>query len=79
MLSDQNGQSIVGIYKQLIDITTQGATTTTSVADGLRIFEGTLQAEAQSVSGVNLDEEAIDMIQLQRAYQASGTVYPYRV
>ncbi len=72
VLSDQNGQSIVGIYKQLIDITTQGATTTTSVADGLRIFEGTLQAEAQSVSGVNLDEEAIDMIQLQRAYQASA-------
>ncbi len=72
ILSDQDGQSIVGIYKELIDLTTQGATTTASVADGLRIFEGTLQAEAQSISGVNLDEEAIDMIQLQRAYQASA-------
>ncbi len=72
VLDDQDGQSISGIYKQLIDLTTQGATTTASVADGLRIFEGTLQAEAQSVSGVNLDEEAIDMIQLQRAYQASA-------
>jgi len=71
-LSNQDGQTIGGIYQQLIDLTTQGATTTASVADGLRIFEGTLQAEAQSVSGVNLDEEAIDMIQLQRAYQASA-------
>jgi len=71
-LSDQSGRSIGGIYQQLVDVTTQGATTTASIADGLRIFEGTLQAEAQSVSGVNLDEEAIDMIQLQRAYQASA-------
>jgi len=72
LLTGQEGRSISGIYKELIDVTTQGATSTTSVADGLRIFEGTLLAEAQSVSGVNLDEEAIDMIQLQRAYQASA-------
>ena len=71
-LSSQDGRSITGIYQQLIDVTTQGATTTASVADGLRVFEGTLVGEAASVSGVNLDEEAIDMIQLQRAYQASA-------
>ncbi len=71
-LSGEDGQTISGFYKKLIDLTTQGASTTTSIADGLRIFEGTLEAEAQSVSGVNLDEEAIDMIQLQRAYQASA-------
>lgn len=71
-LTDQEGRSIDGIYKQLIDLTTQGATTTASVADGLRTFEGTLEAGATAVSGVNLDEEAIDMIQLQRAYQASA-------
>ena len=72
VLGDQDGRSIGGIYRELIDLTTQGATTTASVADGLRIFEGTLEAGAQAVSGVNLDEEAIDMIQLQRAYQASA-------
>ena len=72
LLSTQGGRSIGGIYQQLVDGTTQGATTTASIADGLRTFEGTLQADAQAVSGVNLDEEAIDMIQLQRAYQASA-------
>ncbi len=71
-LSNHDGKTIGGIYQQLIDLTTQGATTTSAVADGLRTFEGTLEAAAASVSGVNLDEEAIDMIQLQRAYQASA-------
>jgi len=72
VLSDLDGNTLVGIYSQLIDTTAQGATTTASVAQGLRIFEGTLEAKAQAVTGVNLDEEAIDMIQLQRAYQASA-------
>ena len=72
LLSDQAGQSISDIYEQIVDATTQGASTTASIAAGLRTFEGTLEADAQSISGVNLDEEAIDMIQLQRAYQASA-------
>lgn len=72
LLESQDGKSLGGLYQQLIDLTTQGATTTASVAEGLRTFEGTLEAAAASVSGVNLDEEAIDMIQLQRAYQASA-------
>ena len=66
------GQSISGAYDQLVNQTTQGAAISTAVADGLRVFEGTLNASAQAVSGVNLDEEAIEMIQLQRIYQASA-------
>jgi len=71
-VSDQDGRSIGGIYSELIDGITQGATTTASVAEGLRTFEGALQAKSAAITGVNLDEEAIDMIQLQRAYQASA-------
>jgi len=67
-----NVVSISGAYDQLINDTTRGATVTSAVADGFRVFEGTLSASAQAVSGVNLDEEAIDMIQLQRTYQASA-------
>ncbi|MCA9231688.1 MAG: flagellar hook-associated protein FlgK [Planctomycetales bacterium] len=66
------GSSISGAYDQLLNDTTRGATVAAAVADGLRVFEGTLDASAQAVSGVNLDEEAIDMIQLQRTYQASA-------
>ena len=39
---------------------------------GLRIFEATLEAEMQAVSGINLDEEIVEMITLQRVYQASA-------
>jgi len=66
------GNSISGAYNKMLNDTTQGATISEAVADGLRVFEGTLFASAQAVSGVNLDEEAIDMIQLQRSYQASA-------
>ena len=52
--------------------TAQGSTVAASIADGFHVFEQTLQASAQAVSGVNLDEEAIDMMMLQRTYQASA-------
>jgi flagellar hook-associated protein 1 FlgK len=71
-LESLDGGSITGIYDQIVNDTTQGATVSTAVADGLRVFEGTLDASAQAISGVNLDEEAIDMIMLQRTYQASA-------
>lgn len=71
-LTSLDGSSITGIYDSLINETAQGATVAASIADGFGIFEETLLAQAQSVSGVNLDEEAIDMIQLQRTYQASA-------
>jgi flagellar hook-associated protein 1 FlgK len=70
--SSTGGPSITGIYDQLINETTQGATVAGSIADGFRVFEQTLEAKAQATSGVNLDEEAIDMIMLQRTYQASA-------
>jgi flagellar hook-associated protein 1 FlgK len=67
-----NGGTISGVYDQLINETTQGSTVAAAVADGLRTFEATLDAAAQGVSGVSLDEEAIDMIMLQRTYQAAA-------
>lgn len=71
-LGSLDGSTISGVYDQMINDVTQGATVTGSVADGLRVFEGTLQAEVAAVSGVNLDEEAIDMITLQQTYNASA-------
>jgi flagellar hook-associated protein 1 FlgK len=66
------GESFAGLYDKLVNDTAQGAAASGSLADGFRVFEDTLTAAAQSVSGVNLDEEAIDMIMLQQTYQASA-------
>lgn len=71
-LSSYEGSSIREIYDNIINETTQGASISTAVADGLRVFSGTLEGSAQAVSGVNVDEEAIDMILLQQTYQASA-------
>ena len=72
-LTSLDGSSIRGgIYDTIINSTTQGASIAQAVADGQRVFSGTLQAASQGVSGVNLDEEAIDMMMLQRTYQASA-------
>lgn len=71
-LSSLDDNSIRGLYDSIINGTTQGASIAKSVADGQRVFHGTLEATSQGVSGVNLDEEAIDMIALQRTYQASA-------
>lgn len=66
------GSSITGYYDKLVNEIAQGSAAAGSVADGYRVYEDTLTAAAQSVSGVNLDEEAIDMIMLQQTYQASA-------
>ncbi len=71
-LASLNGNSITGIYDQLVNETAQGAAAAGSIADGFEVFEQTLEAQYQSVSGVNIDEEAIDLILLQRTYQASA-------
>ena len=75
-LADANaadgGVSINGVYDQLISETSQGSTVAKSVADGFRVFEQTLDANSQAVSGVNLDEELINLTTYQQAFNASA-------
>lgn len=66
------GATLADSYDQLVNEVTTGSTIASSVADGFAIFEATLQGEEQAISGVNIDEEAINLIQLQRSYQASA-------
>ncbi len=64
--------SLVDLYNQLLNEVTQGSSIAQSVAEGYRVFEGTLEGQGQAVAGVSIDEEAIKMITLQRIYQASA-------
>jgi len=64
--------TLADLYNQLINDVAQGSALAQSVAEGFRAFEGTLEGQLQAVSGVNLDEEAIELITLQRIYQASA-------
>ena len=71
-LESAGGTSIVDIYNGLISNVTQGSSISQSVAEGFRVFEGTLEGQQQAVSGVSIDEEAVKMITLQRIFQASA-------
>jgi len=71
-LESAGNASLSDLYNQLLNEVTQGSAVSKSVADGYRTFEGSLQGQAQAVSGVSIDEEAITMMTLQRIYQASA-------
>jgi flagellar hook-associated protein 1 FlgK len=51
-----------------------GSQSASAAADGFRNFQQTLQGQHLAISGVNIDEEAVKMIEYQRAYQASAKV-----
>jgi len=71
-LASNHDASIMVLYDSLVASVTQGSTVARSVAEGYRVFEETLVGQQLAVSGVNLDEEAVRMITLQRTYQASA-------
>jgi flagellar hook-associated protein 1 FlgK len=71
-LESAGNASLSDLYNQLLNEITQGSSIAQSVAEGFRVFEGTLEGQLQAVSGVSIDEEAIKMITLQRIYQASA-------
>jgi flagellar hook-associated protein 1 FlgK len=71
-LESAGNASLADKYSQMLNEITQGSSVASSVAEGFRTFEGTLQGQQQAVSGVSIDEEAVNMLTLQRIYQASA-------
>jgi flagellar hook-associated protein 1 FlgK len=71
-LESAGNASLSDLYNQLLNEVTQGSSIAQSVAEGFRVFEGTLDGQQQAISGVSLDEEAIKMLTLQRIYHASA-------
>lgn len=71
-LATQGGISIAVMYDGLVAEATQGSTIARATAEGTRVFEETLRAQKMAVSGVNIDEEAINLISFQHSFQASS-------
>ncbi len=71
-LESAGNTSLTDLYSQMLNEVTQGSSVAQSVAQGFRTFESTLQGQQQAVSGVSIDEEAVNMLTLQRIYQASA-------
>jgi flagellar hook-associated protein 1 len=71
-LDSQNGASLSVLYDQMTGNVAQGSAQAKAAANGADTYEATLRGQKSSISGVNLDEESINMIQYQRAYQAAA-------
>lgn len=71
-LESRDGASLSVLYDEMIAETTQGAAVAKAVTDGFEVFHQTLNAQNLAISGVSIDEEAVRMIQYQRAFQASA-------
>jgi flagellar hook-associated protein 1 FlgK len=68
------GASIAAAYEQLTSNVALASQSAGAAADGFRSFQQSLDGQRQAISGVNLDEEAVRMIEYQRTYQASARV-----
>jgi flagellar hook-associated protein 1 FlgK len=73
-LASQGGGTLADAYDQLTSNVATGSQSASAAADGFRNFQQTLQGQHLAISGVNIDEEAVQMIEYQRAYQASAKV-----
>lgn len=71
-LEARDGSTLSDLYDQLIGDSAQGASVARSVAEGFRVFKGTLEGQHLAITGVSIDEEAIRMITYQRTFQASA-------
>jgi flagellar hook-associated protein 1 FlgK len=73
-LGELGGQSIRERYERGVGDLAQKSALATSLAETFTQYASTLETESLSQTGVNLDEEAVKMLQYQRAYQASARV-----
>jgi flagellar hook-associated protein 1 FlgK len=71
-ITSLNGSSIDDTYQAMIDgVSTQTAEAKTN-ADAAQSVQDTLQAQRDSLSGVSLDEEAVNLMKQQQAYQGAA-------
>ncbi len=71
-LPSKNDSTIGVLYDQMVAEVTQAASATQATAEGAAVFTETLSAQKMAVSGVSLDEEAVNMLTYQRSFQAAS-------
>jgi len=67
-----NGASLDDTYQNMITGIATQTNTAQSNATAAAAVQSTLQAQRDSLSGVNLDEEAINLMKQQQAYQGAA-------
>jgi flagellar hook-associated protein 1 FlgK len=71
-LASAGGATISDAYNTLAANITQGSSVAQSNASAAATYETSLQSQQQSISGVSLDTQTVDMLQYQTAYEATA-------
>jgi flagellar hook-associated protein 1 len=71
-IDSHNGENISEIYDRMIADVAQGSEAAQTQADSAQAFESSLRSQQSAISGVNIDEEAVNMITYQRSFQATA-------
>ena len=67
-----SGVTIMDFYRNLVAETAVAGAAARSATEAADVIVAALTAQRESVSGVSLDEEAINLLRYQRAFQASA-------
>jgi flagellar hook-associated protein 1 FlgK len=73
-VEEWGGKSVRDLYEGMAVRLTQEASAMTTRNEGYRNYYSSLESKHLGISGVSLDEEAVKLINYQRAYQASSRV-----
>lgn len=73
-LASLAGQTLKGSYEAMINTLASRAATASGDRAASRAVRETLEAQREALSGVSLDEEAINLMKYQRAYQGAARV-----
>jgi flagellar hook-associated protein 1 FlgK len=71
-LASAGGSTISDVYNSLAANVTQGSSVAQAASSAAATYESSLQSQQQSISGVSLDTQTVDMLQYQQAYEASA-------
>ncbi len=71
-LAALNGTSLKESYQAMINGVSVDAATAKTNAEATKAVQDTLESQREALSGVSLDEEAINLMRQQRAFQAAG-------
>jgi flagellar hook-associated protein 1 FlgK len=71
-IESRSGVTLGDLYTSMIAEVTQNSASAQASATAAQTFADSLAAQKSSVSGVNLDEEAVKMLAYQNAYRASA-------
>ncbi|MEX0745014.1 MAG: flagellar hook-associated protein FlgK [Phycisphaeraceae bacterium] len=71
-VSELGGNSLTGFWNRHVEQVGSRTAQARQQSDAQAIVRENLEAKMQSVSGVNIDEEAIDLMRYQRNYQANA-------